>query len=159
MIAFTVTGAPQTKGSAKAFKHNGTGRIIVRNDNPRCKSWQADVAWQAKGAMAGRRAEPGPVRVAVLFTVARPPTSRLLAPRLDLDKLLRALLDAMTGIVYVDDSQVVEVTARKAWGPGGASVTVQPIEIAAPPKPVRPRKEPRTDVAGVTVRRRVGAVL
>ena len=166
MIAFTVTGDPQTKGSAKAFRHNGTGRIIVSNDNPRCKAWQTNVAWQAKGAMAGRRPEPGPVRVEVMFTVARPPTSRLLVPRLDVDKLLRALLDGMTGVVYVDDSQVVEATARKAWGVAGASVTVQPIEVAPPPKPVRKRKEPRKDVAGVTVRKstnnaavRGGAVL
>jgi Holliday junction resolvase RusA-like endonuclease len=34
----------------------------------------------------------------------------------DVDKLCRALFDAMTGVVYVDDRQVVEVEARRAWG-------------------------------------------
>lgn len=33
----------------------------------------------------------------------------------DLDKTLRAIKDALTGIVYVDDSQVVVVTIAKEW--------------------------------------------
>lgn len=45
----------------------------------------------------------------------------------DIDKLLRALLDAMTGIVWVDDSQVCYCVANKvyAWqGSPGAVVVV-----------------------------------
>ena len=34
----------------------------------------------------------------------------------DIDKLLRALLDAMTGVVYVDDSQVACIWATKEYG-------------------------------------------
>ncbi|MCR4339570.1 MAG: RusA family crossover junction endodeoxyribonuclease [Gemmatimonadaceae bacterium] len=39
----------------------------------------------------------------------------------DADKLTRALLDALTGVAYVDDSQVVHLGIRKEWaltGPG-----------------------------------------
>ncbi len=59
------------------------------------------------------------------FRVARPKTTKLAAPRLDLDKLARALLDGMTGVVYVDDKQVVRLVAAKEWGEDGASVTVR----------------------------------
>jgi Holliday junction resolvase RusA-like endonuclease len=32
-----------------------------------------------------------------------------------LDKLIRAVLDALTGIAYIDDGQVVEITASKIY--------------------------------------------
>jgi Holliday junction resolvase RusA-like endonuclease len=34
----------------------------------------------------------------------------------DLDKLIRAVLDGLTAIAYVDDSQVVEIYAKKIYG-------------------------------------------
>lgn len=34
----------------------------------------------------------------------------------DLDKLIRAVLDALTGIAYTDDSQVVRILAQKSYG-------------------------------------------
>lgn len=138
MITFTVSGDPQTKGSAKAFRHKSTGKIIVRNDNARCAGWSSAVGWKARLAMnAGdaRHVTPTilavPVRVSLAFRLARPKSTKLAAPRLDLDKLIRAVLDAMTGIVYVDDRQVVEVSARKEWGKPGVDVTVETAEGAA----------------------------
>jgi len=35
----------------------------------------------------------------------------------DIDKLCRAVLDALTGIAYADDSQVVALDASKVYGP------------------------------------------
>jgi Holliday junction resolvase RusA-like endonuclease len=34
----------------------------------------------------------------------------------DIDKLLRAVMDALTGIAYADDSQVIEVMVSKVYG-------------------------------------------
>ena len=44
------------------------------------------------------------VRLAFHFTSACPP---------DIDKLCRAVLDALTGVMYADDRQVVALSARK----------------------------------------------
>ena len=33
----------------------------------------------------------------------------------DLDKLVRAVLDALTGVCYKDDSQVVYIETEKVW--------------------------------------------
>lgn len=120
MITFTVDGDPQTKGSAKAFKHRTTGRIIVQNDNAKCRAWSACVAWKAKAAMNGTgRVGPTilavPVRVVAEFRIARPQRTKLAVPALDLDKLARALGDALTGIVYVDDKQIAEWRLTKRW--------------------------------------------
>lgn len=132
MIAFTVDGDPQTKGSAKAFVRGKTAkgkpRVVVMNDNAKCAAWASSVSWKAKLAMSttGLVAPwPMPVRVSLAFTLARPKTTKLAAPRLDIDKLTRAVLDALTGIVYVDDKQVVDVRATKSWGAPGVRIEVE----------------------------------
>jgi len=35
----------------------------------------------------------------------------------DLDKLVRGVLDALTGVCYVDDSQVTTIECEKVWRP------------------------------------------
>jgi hypothetical protein len=60
----------------------------------------------------------------------------------DLDKLMRAVLDSLTGVIYVDDSQVVKAEPTKDYGPR-ESVTIHveaieaepmlPLDIAEPP--------------------------
>jgi len=49
-------------------------------------------------------------------------------PPEDLDKLCRAVLDALTGILYHDDSQVTNIEASKRraeqWEEGGVQMTV-----------------------------------
>ncbi|WP_375425973.1 RusA family crossover junction endodeoxyribonuclease [uncultured Friedmanniella sp.] len=64
----------------------------------------------------------GPISVEVTFTVPCPPSvkpERRLWPITrssgDVDKLARLILDDLTGTVFVDDSQVVELTARKTY--------------------------------------------
>ena len=46
----------------------------------------------------------------------RPAAPRFPATRPDVDKLVRAVLDALTGVAFVDDSQVVAVNALKEYG-------------------------------------------
>jgi Holliday junction resolvase RusA-like endonuclease len=51
----------------------------------------------------------------------------------DVDKLLRAVCDSLSGIIYVDDSRIIRATAQKVYaddrGPG-ASIRVNTL-----PKP------------------------
>lgn len=100
-------------------------------------------------ALAARAAHTGPpldgsVRVKCLFTFARPKRHRRAngdlrddAPwwhgtRPDVDKLCRAILDAITGIVIGDDGQVCELVAGKVYGDEpGAHVMVWSTREAA----------------------------
>ena len=47
--------------------------------------------------------------------------------RPDLDKLCRACLDSLTGIVWRDDTQVVHLEASKDYGAPGVMIWVEPI--------------------------------
>jgi crossover junction endodeoxyribonuclease RusA len=118
---FWVSGMPETKGSWIPI---GGGR--VRADNPREHAWVEAVGWAAKAAMlTARHPQPDSRRYAVVlaFTLAAPP-DRTRKNRRDADKLARSCLDALTGIVWIDDEQVDDLRATKKIAKG-ASIGVQ----------------------------------
>lgn len=139
-IRFTVNGIPQPKGSTRAFMRPGARFPIVTSDNPKVKAWQKVVGLGAAMARgAGVPPLQGPVELVVEFYLARP---KYLAKRAtpqhltrpDVDKLTRAVGDALTGICWEDDGQVVRLVASKAYAEQGdqprATITVRPVELA-----------------------------
>lgn len=141
MLRFVVHGTPETAGSKRAFRRGN--RVIVTDDNRKTKSWQAAVAGEAAAAMADRPLLVGPLVLTVTFTLQRPKghfgTGRNAgqlkdsAPefcdkRPDALKLTRAVEDALTGVVWHDDAQVVDERIVKRYGaPTGVEVTVAPL--------------------------------
>ena len=55
------------------------------------------------------------VCVSVIFDFKRSKSSMLLTPRPDVDNLLKSILDAMNGIVVVDDKNIYRVIGEKRW--------------------------------------------
>lgn len=128
LIAFYCTGEPQTQGSIRTFhRWREDGRCLVSSthDNVRLKEWRALVSTAAKRAMKQRMPLTGPVEVVLTFWF-RPPKTVKVGPwvftrgRHDIDKTIRAVLDAMTdAAVWLDDGQVARVIAEKRYiGPG-----------------------------------------
>jgi crossover junction endodeoxyribonuclease RusA len=121
-----VAGRPTPKGSFKPIK--SAGRVWLKPD-----SSDALSAWVANLRAAistPHDVTQSAVSVDVTFFLARPKKHytkkglRLDAPTWvnrmpDLDKLLRAVLDALTGVVWHDDQQVVRVVAGKRWSSTG----------------------------------------
>ena len=80
------------------------------------KPWRVDVAWAVREYFPTPL--DGAVRLELGFVMPRPKSApkRSTPPavkRPDLDKLVRAVMDAITGVVVVDDSQVVHLVASK----------------------------------------------
>jgi Holliday junction resolvase RusA-like endonuclease len=130
MIHFTVYGTPAQMGSKKAFYSEKLKRAFVTDDNSKArKSWANAVSTAAAETMNGDDLLDGPVRLVVRFYFARPKghysTSKAgglkaSAPELhsqspDLDKLIRCLNDALTGIVFRDDKQVWSIASERHW--------------------------------------------
>ena len=153
-VSFTVIGVAQSMGSKRAFVPKGWQRPIITDSNRNLKAWQALVAEAAGGAIQAR-AEPwqlleGPVRLTLAFYLPRPKglakkmRAHVKAP--DCSKLIRSTEDALSGIVYADDSQVVEIVAGKFYAAPGAPpqcrVTVEetageePVAVPAAPLPL-----------------------
>ena len=135
MWSITVNGTPASKGNLKCVGRGGLHRLIENDKSGNLAPWRAQLA------EAGRRLTraaggtlDGAVELDVTFRVPRPKSVRRPHPSVkpDLDKYLRALLDAFTdGGIWHDDGQVTEITARKQYAtpdhPAGATITITPL--------------------------------
>jgi len=134
-ISFTAYVTPEPQGSMKAFIPKGWNRAIITSDNKDLKSYRQEVS---KAALE-QRAKIGfydvmfgkhsPVSAVFNFYFAKPDsvskkrTQHVVRP--DLSKLIRATEDALTGIIYTDDAQIVSIKAEKFYGlPERVEVTV-----------------------------------
>ena len=118
MVRFTVIGQPRPKGSMKAFVPKGWDRAVLTSSNPSVKEWEQTIRLVAQEF--SEAFTTGPVRVGLRFALPRPKSlstksSRLHTKRPDIDKLSRAVLDALTNVLWADDSQVFSLTARKVY--------------------------------------------
>lgn len=107
-----VAGRPAPQGSKR---HVGNG--IMVESSKAVAPWRTTVAWHAAQAYQGAPLQ-GAVQVVLRFVMPRPvSTPKSKTPEAikkpDLDKLVRAIFDALSGVVWRDDSQVVEVLADK----------------------------------------------
>lgn len=113
-VDFFAPGAPASQGSKR---HIGNGRMI--ESSKLLGPWRERVAWFAVQAMKKRGAPiTGAVVMNLEFVMPRPksaPKTRAMPAikRPDIDKLSRAIFDALSGVCYVDDSQVVGLKASK----------------------------------------------
>lgn len=133
-----VAGHPAAQGSKR---HVGGGHMVEMSK--RLKPWRAAIAEAI--ITAGWHHDPilsGPVRVQLDFVMPRPAshygTGRN-ADRLkdtapdwcdravgDLDKLCRAVLDAVTTAgAWRDDAQVVSLSATKRYGRAGVTIAIE----------------------------------
>lgn len=156
-VTFTVFGAAAGQGNLKRggrgkLRHaNGVElegwRTLVRGAAARATGYHGLVILDAKGRTCAHcrtdRAKHGlflgPVVLDAMVALARPPSVRRPYPtsrrHSDWDHYGRALSDALTGVLYPDDSQIVDGRVRTVYvgGPGcslprpGALITVSEV--------------------------------
>lgn len=137
-LVFTVIGTPVPQGSTRAFIPKGWTRPIITAANSKTKPWRQEVAGTADNEIFNTDFKPlmdgEPIYIRVEFYFDRPKsTSAKVVHKVtkpDVDKLLRSVLDALTGIVFKDDSQVVECEILKRFGtPARAEIRIgsQPL--------------------------------
>lgn len=135
-LSFRVYGVPMAQGSAKAFMPKGWTRPIITSTNKNLKAWRGLVASAASDAIqaSGWQQSEGGLRVMADFYLPRPKALRKEKPHTknpDLDKLIRAVGDALAGVVYRNDSQVTQLRVTKAYAAAGeaphAVIVVTPL--------------------------------
>lgn len=158
-VEFFVEGTPKPQGSKKTFFNHKTGKaVMVEAAGDPLKKWRKRVAEEASvhyfsepvHSASELPSEPFTkcVRVSLIFRLKRPKShyrtgkfSGVLkeehiatrhGKRPDADKLARAVLDGLTGVVFVDDSQVFDLSVLKTWQkrdePEGCHVKVTEIQ-------------------------------
>jgi len=147
MIQFFVPGIARTAGSKTAFKGKD-GKVNFAHAGKYSKGWMDSVKWFAMQQYGQRTVLlAGPITLKLIFFMARPkghfrtgkqagelkasapghPTSKP-----DLTKLTRAVEDALTGLIWKDDSQVVKQDTKKVYcGPEdkvGVDIKIESVE-------------------------------
>lgn len=116
-IEFFVPGLPQPQGSKRGFV-SANGKVNMVESAAGVKPWRSDVKVFAADAMNGPLLT-GPVFLHCDFVMKRPVSTSKNKPtppatkKPDLDKLLRAIGDALKGTVYAEDSLIVEMVGTK----------------------------------------------
>ena len=84
---------------------------------------KSDMQYREKLQMLLKRAHKdvpidGPCSVSVCFYLASPkkPRWKMPAVKPDIDNYIKALFDAMNGIIFTDDARVVKLHAEKCYG-------------------------------------------
>ncbi len=137
-VILEVFGVPAPQGSKSAFVRGGHA-VVVEGKGP---GRQSHAAWRQAVATAARDWQEAntqglidePVEVVIDFRLPRPKsTPRKItepAKKPDLDKLIRSVLDAVSGVVLADDARVTVITASKAFAsefiPPGARIVIAP---------------------------------
>ncbi len=126
-ISFTVYGTPRPQGSTRAFMKPGMRFPVVTSDNRALKPWRQEITASAIALKVLPFEKDIPVEITLNFYFTRPKSAKNrkgMTVRPDGDKLIRACLDSIKGVLIHDDAQVVELHARKHYG-GPERVTVE----------------------------------
>lgn len=166
-LRFFVAGKPQTAGSKTAVPMGARLGVIEagsKESRARKRSWRGDLRDAALGALddrerlSGAREFTGPLALTVVIVRRRPSAQMgsgrnagvvkawaldvLPVERPDTLKIVRAAEDALTGVVWPDDSRLVKHRLFKAfgdqaglsWDSEGLFIVVEPVEGYAGPR-------------------------
>lgn len=143
-IHFTVFGDPKTAGSKRAFYNAQLKRALITDANAHARDWKEQVVSAAMDALQIWELLRGPLVVSFRFVRVRPASHfngrgelnkkgrESVAPdtRPDALKLARCAEDALTGVLWKDDAQIVREVLSKEWGePARLEVTVAPYAL------------------------------
>lgn len=121
VVTFNVEGTPIQQGS---MRHIGNGRMIHSN-HAKVMEWRKLIV--ASAIKAGCVPRDGAVKLQIIFRIKKPKTIKRDLPTVppDLDKYIRNVGDALSGVAYLDDGQVVEIQAQKVYSEAqGAEISV-----------------------------------
>lgn len=153
VITITITGHPVPKGRPRFAMRGGRPRTYT---DAKTSRWESDARLEARARLGARRPLTGPLRLEVgihlTIPASWPDWKRNAALRgnirptgkPDLDNVLKATKDAMNGILWLDDSQVVDITARKHYT-DAPRVTLIVTALAAHPANTASRAAYRAD--------------
>jgi len=141
LLDMWIPGKAAPGGSKKAFRHASTGKIVVMDDAKGNRDWKGRVSALASAVWLVSPIS-GPLAVWMEFRIARPKyhyrgTSgevKATAPchptgKPDATKLLRACEDALTGVVWLDDAQIVSQHVTKIYADApGVRVVVRRVD-------------------------------
>ena len=137
VVTFTVDGDPIPKGRPRFARR---GKFVQTYTDAKTIEYETHVALKARQAIGASEPFNGALSVFLYLRYEVPASyskkrkeaclAGLEYPkRIDIDNVYKSITDAMNGIVYLDDSQIVEAHIKKVYAEdAGANVMVQECE-------------------------------
>ncbi len=120
LLAFEIDTRPIPQARPRFFvRRFGNKNFVGAYDTDRCKTFKEVVAWHAKAAVLRqglRKPVEGPISINLIFRMGKNGKERYHTKRPDIDNLAKAVKDALKGVVYADDCQIVEAHLYKQFG-------------------------------------------
>jgi Holliday junction resolvase RusA-like endonuclease len=128
-LTFFVAGIPKPAGSKRGFYIKKLNRVVITDDCATSRDWKTDVKHEAQRQYSGELWD-GPISVKFTFYIVRPKSHyrtgknadklRDSAPSFptskpDALKLARGVEDALTGVIWKDDSLIVDEVLHKRF--------------------------------------------
>lgn len=139
-VSFRVPGKPVGKGRPRAAKR---GKHITLYTPEETATYESTVALAASQAMYGEPLIEGPVDVLMRIDLPVPSSwsqrkqrdalSGTIIPttKPDMDNVIKAIFDAINGVVWNDDTQVADLRVRRRYGATpGVNVHVLSLEAS-----------------------------
>ena len=134
-----IEGGPVPKGRPRF----GRGHVYTPQ---KTRNAEAEISRVGRAMMGGKKPFDGPVKIDATFLVDVPkswprkrqqmgindvllPTSARVG---DVDNLLKTVTDAMNGVVYEDDRQIISAAATKLYTKNGGARTIVDVEEIDP---------------------------
>ena len=128
-FSLKVLGRPEPKGSMKAMPdRSGRRYSIMMNSSKKTTPWELTVRLNAKQIWHEQPLTCG-CEAIIWFFFKRPKSVKRSrhTVRPDIDKLARTILDALTGVVFKDDSLIYQLTTNKQYANyDGAIIEIVP---------------------------------
>lgn len=137
IVNFSIDGPPHGKGRPRFRRF---GNFVQTYTDAKTKSYETLVKEAAIKAMGSSPPLEGPVKLDLIIRLPVPksyPKSRTKdclnrsewpTKKVDIDNICKSVMDAMNGITYVDDSQIVILRAVKIYS-ADAGVDVKLSEV------------------------------
>lgn len=142
MVVFSIEGKPVPKGRPRFARR---GNFVQTYTDSKTLSYEQIVAMESKKAMGSSEAFKNAISLYLYIRLPVPKSytkkatadclSGLVRPtkKSDIDNFTKSLMDGMNGVVYLDDSQVVDLHVRKIYSsvPGVDICVMEEHEIPA----------------------------
>jgi Holliday junction resolvase RusA-like endonuclease len=124
-IMFTIYGEPVPKGRPR---FSTRGKFPIAYTPEKTKNYESDVGMMAKAAMGASEPLEGALEAFIYVTFPVPASyskkrteaclsnSEKHTKKPDLDNVVKAVLDGMSDIVFLSDSQITSIHATKVYG-------------------------------------------
>jgi Holliday junction resolvase RusA-like endonuclease len=131
LLKFSVDIEPVPQARPRFYvRRHGDKHFAGAYETAKCKSYKEIIAWHAKlkAKESGLKAPlRDPIAISIVFRKGENEKEIYHTKKPDIDNLAKSVKDALRGIIYTDDSQIVEAHLYKQYGKPEVKIEIKSL--------------------------------